>query len=375
MKNRGKTSFASSFTMISLLLILSVKLILSLIFFNYLRSVVMDLTELNTKENIAHSRELIISGIEEHELALKQTAISLVYFSKQDLFSAETISGFLNDINKNLPNSLDFYFTNNNVWNQPGGFAAFGGGWIPDNSWDNTTRPWFTDAKNAKGKIAFSEPYVDSDTGNIIVTLSMSVFDGTNDIGVIAEDVTVNILSEIINMERLFEGQETFIVNADGLFITHDDISAVMSKNFFTEKNLEQYRASVLNQPETFIIDKNNFIYSSVIPHTSWILLTKIPTSEIFAKTNAFIMYLVVFTVVMFVCVTIITVLFTHRKITIPLADVKKVTDSLAMKNYNVNITSFRNDEIGDIQHALLKIRDSLKSGIDSLQDHIAKTD
>jgi methyl-accepting chemotaxis protein len=375
MKKTKKTSFAKSFTTVSLFMILIVKLILSLLFFYYLRSVVVDLSEFNTRENVAHSQQLIVSGIKDHEQAIEYAATGIVHFFRQGIFSAEVISGYLNDVIKKTPNSLDIYFTNNRVWNQTGGFAAFGSGWIPDNNWDNTNRPWFIDAKKAKNSIAFSEPYVDADTGDIIVTLSMTVFDGVRDIGVIASDVKVNILGEVINSMKNFSGQEMYIINASGLFITHEDINAVMKKDFFTEKNLELYRASVLGSPDLFKIDKHVFISSSVIPHTGWIIVSTIPSSVIYARTNVFTMRLILFSIVMFVCVTVITIVFTYKKLTVPLDDVLKFSDAIAAKNYDVNISSFRNDEIGDIQQSLVKIRDSLKSNIDSLHIHLSKRD
>jgi len=375
-KKLKKTSFAKSFTTITVLMFLVIKLILSLVFFNYLRSTVIELTELNTKENVAHSQMMIVSKISDHEQVLYNAAIGMTHLLRNNNFnrlSAEAATNYLYDKNKLLPNSLDLYFSNNSVWNQPGGFAVFGSGWKPESNWDNTQRPWFIEAKKAAGAITFSEPYVDADTNDIIITLSMTVFNGAQDIGVIANDVRVNVLSDIVNSMVSYPQQEIYIVNADGLFITHDDIEAVLKNCFFTEKNLLHYRASMLESSDLFIVDKFNFIYSSAVPNTNWILVSVIPASVVFAKTNGFIIYLVTFTLVVFVCVTIITVVFAHRKITVPLLNVLKLTDSITKKEYNVDITDFSNDEIGQIQQALIEIRDKLKSGIDSLHDHVSE--
>jgi len=375
MEKRKKSSFARSFTTVSLIMLLLVKLILSLVFFNYLKNVVTELSESNTKENIAHSQEIIVSIIKEHEQAVRHTAVSMSYFLRQNTPSSEFISGFLNDISAKLPHSLDIYFTNNIIWNQSGGFASFGSGWIPDGDWDNTKRPWYTDAKKAEGKIAFSQPYVDSETDHIIVTLSMTVFDGEKDIGVAANDLKVNSLREIINSKRNIKEQEIYILNSQGLFITHEDIHSVMKKDFFTEKKLDKYRESILHSSDSFIIDKNIFIYSSAIPYTDWIIISTIPSSVIFSKTNLFIIRLILFSIGMFLCVATVSIVFTYKKLTVPLNDVKKVTDALAENDVNVNISSFGDDEIGDIQLSLIKIRDSLKTNIDSLQKHLSKNE
>ena len=385
MEKRKKTNFAGSFTTVSLIMILIINLILTLLFVNYLRGIVVDLTKLNTKDNAAYSKELIVSGLKEHECTLENTGIGIAHFYRQRMLTDNIIKSYLVDMNERIPESLDIYFTNNIVWNMSGGLAVFASGWIPEDDWDNTARSWFTDAKKKEGRIAYSEPYVDADTGAVIVTLSKTVYDSVAlsvfserikvDIGVIANDISVNNLGELTGLMKNFEGQEIYIINSKGLFITNEDINAVMKKDFFTEKNLEKYRGSVLGESDTFKMDKHFFIYSSVIPHTDWIIVSTIPASVVFSGANLLIIRLIIFSSLMFLCVAVISIIFAHRKLTVPLRDVLNFTDALAVKNYNVNISGFRNDEIGDIQISLIKIRDSLKSNIDSLNEHLLSKD
>jgi len=70
MKKSKKRSFAKLFIAVSLLMILSITVSLSVIFFYNLRRIVTNLTEQNTKTNIAHSQDMVLSVIREHEEAL-----------------------------------------------------------------------------------------------------------------------------------------------------------------------------------------------------------------------------------------------------------------------------------------------------------------
>jgi len=351
MKKPKKTSFARLFTTVTLLIIISITVSLSLIFFYNLRHIVTDLTKLNTKTNVARSQDMVLSFIKEHEEALKESAIGITHLFKQGaIVSTESVAGYLDDIKKIVPNSLDMYFTNNQVWNKSGGFAAFAGGWIPDDDWNNTQRPWFTDAKKERGRIAFSEPYVDSDTGDVIVTLSMTVFNGEGtDIGVAADDVAVNVMGEIINAMRGFTGQKIYMINADGLFITHEDINAVMQKDLFKELNLDKYRASVLGSSEFFNIDKNIFIYSSAIPHTGWILVSTIPSSLIFNDINTLILRLIILCISMLAVVVFVLVFFVARKISSPIKAIHSALEKLKDGNLTVKVAVKSEDEIGEL--------------------------
>ena len=363
MKKPKKTSFARLFTTVSLLMIISITVSLSVVFFYNLRHIVTNLTELNTKTSVARSQDMVLSIIKEHEDTVMESAAGIAHLFSQKTVSAESVAGYLRDIKKIVPNILDLYFTNNIMWNKPGGFGAFAGGWIPDDDWDNTQRDWFVDAKKMKGKIAFSEPYVDSETGDVIITLSMTVFSGEGtDLGVVADDVAVNVLKDIINGTRSFTGQEMYIINPDGLFITHEDINAVMEKDLFKELSLERYRSSVLSSPEFFKIDRNIFIYSSAIPHTGWILVSTIPSSVIFGEINTLILRLVILSLAMLAVVVFILIFFVAGKISSPIKAIHSALEKVKDGDLTVKVDVKSEDEIGELSGYFNMTMDNIRN-------------
>jgi len=363
MKKPRKTSFARLITVVSLLMILSITVSLSVVFFYNLRHIVTRLTELNTKAGVARSQDMVLSVIKEHENVVMESATGIAHLFKQKTVSVESIAGYLRDIKEIVPNILDLYFTNNIMWNKPGGFGAFAGGWIPDDDWDNTQRDWFVDAKKMKGKIAFSEPYVDSETGDVIITLSMTVFSGEGtDLGVVADDVAVNVLKDIINGTRSFTGQEMYIINPDGLFITHEDINAVMEKDLFKELSLEKYRSSVLGSPEFFKIDRNIFIYSSAIPHTGWILVSTIPSSVIFGEINTLILRLVILSLAMLAVVVFILIFFVAGKISSPIKAIHSALEKVKDGDLTVKVDVKSEDEIGELSGYFNMTMDNIRN-------------
>jgi methyl-accepting chemotaxis protein len=148
-----------------------------------------------------------------------------------------------------------------------------------------------------------------------------------------------------------------------------------MEKDLFEELNLDKYRDSVLGSADFFNIDKDVFLYSSAMSNTGWILVSTIPSSVIFEETNALILHLIILCIAMLMVVVFVLVLYTYRKLTIPIREVLKITHALAAMDFNIDIDKVRTDEIGDIQNALIEIRDSLKESIDSLHDHLSKSE
>jgi methyl-accepting chemotaxis protein len=56
-----------------------------------------------------------------------------------------------------------------------------------------------------------------------------------------------------------------------------------------------------------------------------------------------------------------------------PVVGLMRISDALAALDFSVNINQFRTDEIGDIQRALMKIRDSMKESFDKLNKNLQK--
>ena len=362
--------FTSVYLSIIILIVLSLS---SLLFFN-LHALANRQAIADVREHIAHLRDMVTSGITEHEKVVQHTAVGIGRFFIPGESSLEDIQAYLADMQKTVPNILDLYFTSNSTWNRPGGFAVFVDGWIPDDDWDNTQRGWFIDAKNARGNIAYSDPYVDADTGDVVVTLSMTIFNSAGqDIGVVADDLTVSSLAEAIHKTENFPGQQIFLINNEGLFVTHEDIDAIMEKNYFDEMGLMQYTNRVLSSAEVSIADKNVFLYSIHIPSTGWILVSTIPASVIFAETNRLMLRLIIISLAFLIAAAVISIVFTHNMLTVPLKGLKEVAGTLANMDFTVDIKKIRTDEIGDMQRALLTIRDSLRKSIAGLEQHAAK--
>jgi methyl-accepting chemotaxis protein len=102
-------------------------------------------------------------------------------------------------------------------------------------------------------------------------------------------------------------------------------------------------------------------------------LVSTIPRSVIFADVNRLMLRMIIISLSFLAAAAVISILFTHKMLTVPLKGLKEVAGTLANMDFSVDIKKIRTDEIGDMQHALLTIRDSLRSNISDLEQHAAK--
>ncbi len=88
--------------------------------------------------------------------------------------------------------------------------------------YDPRTRPWYTDAQTAGGS-ALTEPYVDANTGELIITIATPA----RPAGVVGGDLSLTTLVNIINSLDFDGIGYAFLVSADGKILVHPDKTLV----------------------------------------------------------------------------------------------------------------------------------------------------
>ena len=101
-----------------------------------------------------------------------------------------------------------------------------GSGWIPPKEYDPLTRDWYIDAFEAGGDMILSEPYVDAQTGSVIISYSQLLSDRQS---VISMDIVLNEVQLITSEMTMGDMGYSFVVNRDGLVIAHSGVDDVGS--------------------------------------------------------------------------------------------------------------------------------------------------
>ena len=94
--------------------------------------------------------------------------------------------------------------------------------WEPPEDYDPTTRDWYIIAKEADGEVAFVPPYVDAQTGNVIISVCRLLPDRQN---IISLDVQLKGIQEMMRELTVNGKGYGFVVDDEGLIIAHKDES------------------------------------------------------------------------------------------------------------------------------------------------------
>lgn len=103
------------------------------------------------------------------------------------------------------------------------GKCIFSDGWEVPADYIATQRDWYIEAATSDG-VVITDPYTDADTGRLVITCASKIVgeDG-NIIGVIASDIFIDRISEIVNSLRIDENGYAFLTTFDGNILVHEN--------------------------------------------------------------------------------------------------------------------------------------------------------
>ncbi|QXM07223.1 methyl-accepting chemotaxis protein [Crassaminicella indica] len=155
-----------------------------------------------------------------------------------------------------------------------------------EEGWDPTTRPWYKDAVS-KNTFVWSEPYVDDDTGKNVITISKPVYDsrhGNEFVGVVAIDISLEQLSNVVDNVKLGEKGYAFLADRKGKILAHP------KKDLLGKEILNKAIATAINQKSIDTIDyvenedgieKEKFAVVTTIDRVGWKLIGNMYVDEI----------------------------------------------------------------------------------------------
>ena len=157
--------------------------------------------------------------------------------------------------------------------------------WEPPTNYDPTRRDWYVTALEANGEVVLVPPYVDAQTGDVIISVSRMLSNGSD---VLSMDVRLNHIQEIASELRIKGKGYGFIINRDGLIIAHQDDGRKGSYLTETEAQLNLLDRILEEQDKSFEIEldgeESHVFVRSVL--NQWYVVIVISSRELLAEVR-----------------------------------------------------------------------------------------
>ncbi|MCR4817330.1 MAG: response regulator [Fretibacterium sp.] len=191
------------------------------------------------------------------------------------------------------------------------GDFLIGSGWVPYDGYIPSSRPWYIGARASIGRITIIDPYLDAQTGKIVITLAKTLCDAKS---VAAMDFSLDRLQTLT--ERLAAQSESdmeIILDRKYMVIAHSDQSEVGKKYLAEEGTFGGALVGKLRSSDkdsfSFWFRGANYIVYAVPVVNDWICLSVFDVTSEFRQLRNILAFtiiasLLVITVALFVTVS-----------------------------------------------------------------------
>ncbi|MDR1913188.1 MAG: methyl-accepting chemotaxis protein [Clostridiales bacterium] len=242
------------------------------------------------------------------------------------------------------------------------GSSTFASEWIPDSDWDPRKRGWYLDAMANEGNVVFSEPYIDSQTGKLCLTISKMLEDKAS---VVSGDILVNQLSDLVQAISFSDNSYAFLLTANGDILTHpnNDYNPTdyVYQNFgeVDDYIFIDWKTVVNSNPGIKMRDYDaiqKYFIIQPVSFTNWYLGTTIPESVVLDSFRILVVISALLSLIILTAAAIILYNMVKNTISTPLSEIEAAADKLALGSASVNFKNIETNEIGKLKRAFLRV-------------------
>lgn len=241
-------------------------------------------------------------------------------------------------------------------------------GWIPPNDYDARKRGWYVDAMSSATTV-LSEPYVDADTGTIVITMSRPIVNKSRKIGVLAIDINVAQLSSFFEGINIEDGVYLSLIDTNNNILTHPNKEYLPTPDKYVNikeiLNGELYQLFSHDNIEQLILkdyDGKERHFNVVKSSMGWSILLGEDMDLVSAELEGLIISSLI-GLFSSILISVVASLFISNKLAKPIEESSLVAKEISNLKLNGNldgISEDRTDEIGILLCSLLQLKNNL---------------
>ncbi len=243
-----------------------------------------------------------------------------------------------------------------------------GSGWVPDEDYVATERPWYQKAAASDGEVVLVDPYLDSQTHTIMMTIARLLSDNES---VVALDLSLDRLQTITNNIVDNDYDFAMVLDSEGGVVSHSKPSE-LGKNYLDEKN------SLESTITKKIIEKHKYDFTLKYNGTTYIVFAqKIGTGwysiYVINGTQVFRpLKIILLTSLLTICFILFIILLMIRNITTKHIETNKLNQQLESMShiysamFDINL---KENTYTEISNTTERVSDIVKKSGDNASD------
>ena len=320
------------------------------------------------EENVSGSAEAQVSQATSKIRSFLQKPMTIVkdmsiFVASHEIERDETISAFSEAI-KDDKALYSLYYADN-VPMKNGGIFYSSDEWVPESDYDKNAREWFSKGMRSVYPVV-TEPYVDATTNEPCTTVACSAIKDGSAIGVVAVDILLGDLTGLISGTQLSKSGESYILDANGNYLTNSDSKKLLESNFYSEyPKAASFKNSINSNEVFFNLDSKQGVYfmaQKISDETNWTFVSIGPLKELTAPIYKSVTIVVIIFAVVLAVAILVAFIMTFPIIK-PIQTVDVAVNEIASGNADltkrIKVTS--KDEIGSMVGGFNKFVEKLQ--------------
>lgn len=255
-----------------------------------------------TNNNVSNTANLQVDNVYKDIEFFLQKPFDMIetienYLINEEGDSKAHIEDFFIKTKTDDPMYTMLYFINN-IPMPEGGTIYADNHWLPPEGWDQYTRSWFTVCTD-NADLHITEPYIDNNTGDLVITVAKGMFVKNEFKGVIALDVICTKLSEKISNIKLSDSGKSFLILESGIYATNLVNEKILADNFYDDFGFEEIKNLITEEKAYIDLEGDNYLAARKMPAvTGWTFVTIGEKAELFNELTSIMKFLIILFVI-----------------------------------------------------------------------------
>lgn len=220
--------------------------------------------------------------------------------------------------------------------------------------YDPRKRPWYIMASENKGKPTVINPYISTNSGQVVVTVSQTVSDGH---GVVSISLSLQELTKIANQIKIGKQGYIYILDKNSNILVHPTFKpGSKAEGPLFEKMMKQKQGIMRYEFE----GEKKLAFLITNEYTGWLIGGTMPEAEVITAAKPILMTTIGI-VLLFLVIGGIIIYFVTLSITRPLQVLVDAAEEISNGDLRTNIPIVSQDEFGQLSMSFNKMTDSLR--------------
>jgi methyl-accepting chemotaxis protein len=250
--------------------------------------------------------------------------------------------GVLENYGKSRKDVLSFYFALNNKK-----MIQYPDSKLPE-GYDPTERPWYKTAIENSGKIIYTTPYKDADTGLTVVSICKTVENNGQVIGVIAMDIDLATFAEKLSNSKVGANGYVYVTDASGMMLAHPDKSLIGGNIVTTFSYWKEAQTKKEGFGQYVYKGDAKFVSYTTNNKLGWRLMGSLQKSELLSDTNGIKKSVILIVLVLGAIISVIAYVFSSS-ITKKIVLLKNVFKKTSEGDLTVDVNIKSGDEFEEL--------------------------